>query len=71
MHGKLQKLNLDNVMMDFDATSLYHSAMWDENSVYPKIKTGLASKPHLSDVYVKPFNDQNLNKTALNLVYQK
>ena len=27
--------------MGFNATSLYHSAMWDENSVYPKIETGL------------------------------
>ena len=24
--------------MDFDATSLYPSAMWDEKSVYPKEK---------------------------------
>ena len=37
IHKKLQKLNLNDVMMDFDATSLYPSAMWDENSVYPKI----------------------------------
>ena len=35
IHKKLQKLNLNDVMMDFDATSLYPSAMWDENSVYP------------------------------------
>ena len=31
IHEKLQKLNLNDVMMDFDATSLYPSAMWDEN----------------------------------------
>ena len=30
---KLQKLNLNDVMMDFDATSLYLSAMWDEKLV--------------------------------------
>ena len=29
-HNKLQKLNLNDVMMDFDATSLYPSAMWYE-----------------------------------------
>ena len=28
--------------MDFDATSLYPSAMYDEKSVYPKIKSGFA-----------------------------
>ena len=33
IHEKLQKPNLNDVMMDFDATSLYPSAMWDENSV--------------------------------------
>ena len=36
MHEKLQKLNLKEVMMDFDATSLFLSAMWDKNSVCPK-----------------------------------
>ena len=39
-------------MMDFDATSLYPSAMWDESSVYPEIETGFASKPHMNDVHV-------------------
>ena len=34
IHKKLQKLNHNDVMMDFDATSLYPSAMWDQ-----KIKT--------------------------------
>ena len=29
-------------MMDFDATSLYPPAMWDENSVNLKIETGFA-----------------------------
>ena len=38
VHEKLQKLNLNDVTMDFDATSLYTSAIWDENSVFPKIK---------------------------------
>ena len=30
IHKKLQKLDLNKVMMDFDATSLYLSAMYDE-----------------------------------------
>ena len=49
-------------MMDFDATSLYTSAMYDENSVYPKTETGFAFKPHMNDVYVKSFNDQTFNQ---------
>ena len=48
--------------MDFDATSLYPSAMWDENSVYPKIETGFAFKPHMNDVYVEAFNNQTFNQ---------
>ena len=44
--------------MGYDGNSLHLSAMWDENSVYPKIETGFAFKPHLNDVYVKAFNDQ-------------
>ena len=39
---KFQKLKLKNVMMDFDATSLYPSAMWVEKSVYPKIEILIA-----------------------------
>ena len=49
-------------MMDFDATSLYPSAMWDEDSVYPKIETGFSLKPHMNDVYVEAFNNQTFNQ---------
>ena len=48
--------------MDFDATSLYPSAMWDENSVYPKIETGFAFKPHMNKTYVEAFNNQTFNQ---------
>ena len=48
--------------MDFDATSLYSSAMWDENSVCPKIETGFAFKPHMNNVYVEAFNNQTFNQ---------
>ena len=48
--------------MDFDATSLYPSAMWDENSVYPKIETGLAFKPQMNKTYVDAFNNQTFSQ---------
>ena len=64
IHKKLQKLDLNDVMMDFDATSLYPSAMWDENSVYPKIETGFAFKPHMNNVYVEVFNNQTFNQNG-------
>ena len=44
--------------MGFDATSLYLSAMYDENSLCPEIETGFAFKLQMNDVYVNPFNDQ-------------
>ena len=62
IHKKLQKLDVNDVMMDFDATSLYPSAMWDEKSVYPKIESGFAFKPHMNNVYVEAFNNQTFNE---------
>ena len=51
-------------MMDFDATSSYPFAMYDENSVYPKIKIGFSFKLHMNDVYVKSFNNQTFNQNG-------
>ena len=48
-------------MMNFDATSLYPSAMWDEKSVYPKIEVGFVFKPHMNFIYVEVFNSQICN----------
>ena len=59
---KLSKLDLNQTQMDYDATSLYPSAMWDENSVYPKIETGFAFKPHMNDIHVEAFNNQTFNE---------
>ena len=54
-----KKVNLNDVMMDFDSTSLYPNAMWDNNSVYPKIETAFAFEPDMIDVFVKVFNIQS------------
>ena len=62
IHKKLQKLDHNHGMMDFDATSLYPSAMWDENSVYPKKESGFAFKPHMNKTYVEAFNNQTFNQ---------
>ena len=48
--------------MSYDATSLYPSAMWDCNSVYPKIETGIAFKPRMNKTYVEAFNNQTFNE---------
>ena len=62
IHKELSELDSNKTQMDFDATSLYPSAMWDENSVYPKIETGFAFKPHINDVFVEAFNNQSFNE---------
>ena len=36
--------------------------MWDKKSVYPKLETGFAFKPHMNDVYVETFNNQTFNQ---------
>ena len=51
--------------MDFDATSSYPSAIWDGNSVYPKIETGFAFKPHVNDVYIEAFNIKTFNQYGI------
>ena len=62
IHKELFKLNSNKTQMDFDATSLYPSGMWNEKSVYPKTETGFAFKPHMKDIYVKAFNNQTFNQ---------
>ena len=48
--------------MDFDATSLYPSAMWDKDSVYPKIESRVAFEPHMKKTFA--FNNQTFNQDA-------
>ena len=61
-HKELSKINSNKTQMDFDAKSLYPSAMWYENSVYPEIETGFAFKPNMNDVYLEAFNNKTINQ---------
>ena len=62
IHKELSKLDSNKTQLDFDVTSLYPSAMYQNNSVFPKIETGFAFKPHMNDVYVEAFNNQSFNQ---------
>ena len=62
IHKELSKLNLKKTQMAFDGHSLYPSAMYDCESVYPKIETGFAYKPHMNKTYVEAFNNQTFNE---------
>ena len=39
LHKIIRRKELIHLLWDFDAVSLYPSAMWDENSIYPRIET--------------------------------
>ena len=62
IHIELSKLDSIKTQMDYDATNLYPSAMWDENSVYPKVETGFTFMPKMNIVYVEAFNNQSFNQ---------
>ena len=62
IHEELSKLGSNKTQMDYDATSLYPSAMWDENAVYPKIETGFAFERNMNDVYLEAFNNKTFNQ---------
>ena len=47
--------------MDFDATSLHISVMWNNESVYPKMENGFAFTPFTNDVHVEVFNIHTSN----------
>ena len=64
IHKELSKLDSNRTQKGYDGNSLYPSAMWDENSVYPKIETGFVFKPNMNDVYVEAFNNQTFNEDS-------
>ena len=75
---EMYKIDSNKTQMDFDATSLFLSSMWDKNSVYTKIESGFAFKPDMNDGYVEAFNNQTFSQddeydeyeaNMMNLVY--
>ena len=62
IHKLLKQIELIHLLWDFDAVSLYPSAMWDEKSIYPRIETGYAYTRDMNDELVEKFNTQNFNQ---------
>ena len=62
LHKLLKQIELIHLLWDFDAVSLYPSAMWDEKSIYPRIETGYAYTRDMNDELVNKFNTQNFNQ---------
>ena len=62
IHKQLSKSDLNITQMVFDATGLYHSAMWDNDSVYPEKESGYTFKPHMNNAFVNDFNTQTFSR---------
>ena len=62
VHKSIQKIEIVHLLWDFDAVSLYPSAMWDERSIYSRIETGYAFTRDLNDELVEKFIKSNFNQ---------
>ena len=58
IHQLIRQLKIIELLWDFDCVSLYPSAMWDRDSICPKMETGYAYTPDLNDERVENFNIQ-------------
>ena len=62
LHKLIQRIELIHLLWDFDAVSLYPSAMSDEKSFYPRIETGYPYQSDMNDELVEKFNTGNFNQ---------
>ena len=62
LHKIIKRIELIELLWDFDAVSLYPSAMWDENSIYPRIETGYDYTRDMNNELVEKFNTGNFNQ---------
>ena len=62
IHKLLQELILNDLLWDFDAVSLYPSAMSDPKSIYPRIETGYAFTPNMNGDLDEKFNNQTFTQ---------
>ena len=59
IHQLIKQIKLFELWWDFDAVSLYPSALWDEKIVYPRIETGYANTTDMNKKLVKKINTGN------------
>ena len=62
LHRLIKQIKLEELLWDFDATSLYPSAMWDEKSIYPRIETGYSFTRDMNKYLVHRFNNQTFTQ---------
>ena len=71
LHQLIKQIKIEELLWDFDATSLYPSAMWDEKSIYPRIETGYAFTRDMNKYLVHRFNNRTFTQGSaiLNIKY--
>ena len=62
IHKLSKQIELVHLLWDFDAVSLYPSAMWDEKSIYPRIETGYAFTRDMNKFLVHRYNNQTFTQ---------
>ena len=62
LHKIIKRIELFHLLWDFDAVSLYPSAIRDEKSIYPRIETGYASTGDMNDELASKFNNGKFNQ---------
>ena len=62
IHRLIKQIKIYELLWDFDATSLYPSAMWDEKSIYPRIETGYSFTRDMNKFLVYRFNNQTFTQ---------
>ena len=62
LHKLIKGIELIHLFWDFDVVSLYPSAMWDENSFYPRIETGHAFTRYMNEELVEKFINQTFTQ---------
>ena len=56
---KLKELSLKDLMIDYDATKMYPSAIRDDNSIYLRTKTVYTFTLDMNDEIVEKFKSQS------------
>ena len=62
LHKIIKRIELIHLLWDFDAVSVYPSAMWDEKSIYLRIETGYAFTRDMNNELVEKFSTGNFTQ---------
>ena len=62
IHQLIKQTKVDELLWDFEAVSLYPSAMWEEKSIYPRNETGYVFTEDKNNELVEKLNTGNFTQ---------